>query len=64
MNNSVMYNKVKLKKKIKMLICYNNEVIINFLCWLMMMLIGFFLIYQKCDDKYYLYYEYDLFVSV
>lgn len=46
MNNSVMYNKVKLKRKIKMLICYNNEVIINFLCWLMMMLIGFvFLIY-------------------
>lgn len=42
MNNSAMYNKVKSKKKIKMLICYNNEVTINSLRWLMMTSTGFF----------------------
>lgn len=41
MNNSAMYNKVKSKKKIKMLICYNNEVTINSLRWLMMTSTGF-----------------------
>lgn len=42
MNNSAMFNKVKSKKKIKMLICYNNEVTINSLRWLMMTSTGFF----------------------
>lgn len=65
MNNSAMYNKVKSKKKIKMLICYNNEVTINYLRWLMMTSTGFFFsTHQKSDDKYHLYYEYDLFVSM
>lgn len=64
MNNSAMYNKVKSKKKIKMLICYNNEVTINSLRWLMMTSTGFFSTHQKRDDKYHLYYEYDLFVSM
>lgn len=65
MNNSAMYNKVKSKRKIKMLICYNNEVTINSLRWLMMTSTGFvFSTHQKRDDIYQLYYEYDLFVSV
>lgn len=64
MNNSAMFNKVKSKKKIKMLICYNNEVTINSLRWLMMTSTGFFSTHQKRDDIYHLYYEYDLFVSV
>lgn len=47
-----------------MLICYNNEVTINSLRWMMMTSTAFFSTHQKRDDIYHLYYEYDLFVSV